>query len=101
MKRKWMSIFKAIHDISSGRQQFLLSHYVAHLRGKKAAVKGLDMSVEIAAVIECFLADSALEWPDPGVNPRVDDKILPAAEEFAANAAHLTHSKKNRFKHMD
>ncbi len=50
---------------------------------------GFDMAVEIAAVVEGLVAGAALEGPRPRVNAGVDHKVLPAAEQLPANAAHL------------
>ena len=57
--------------------------------GGKATVDGLDVPVEVAAVVEGLVADDAPEGAGPCVDAGVDDQVLPAGEEFPADAAHL------------
>jgi hypothetical protein len=59
------------------------------LRQVEAGVQGLDMTVEIAAVVEGLVTDAALEGSRARVDPLVYDQVLPAAEQLTAHAAHL------------
>ncbi len=59
------------------------------LRQVKAGVEGLDMTVEIAAVVEGLVTDAALEGSRARVYPLVYHQVLPAAEQLPAYAAHL------------